>query len=461
MLIHGDAAFTGQGIVLETLGLSELPGWRTGGTIHVIVNNQIGFTTTPEEGRFTAYATDVAKAIQAPIFHVNGDDPVAVVQVAKLAIEFREQFKCDVMIDLWCYRRHGHNEMDEPSYTQPLMYQQIAKHKSVRELLFRPSPARGHWSRQELLDEMRKIARERLDKAGENAKEFRPRQRTATMNNLWRGMTPTPSDWTAKTSVRETLLRIAESTARMPDGFTPHPKLGKLMTQRLESVRNGEGIDWGCGEMLGMGTLLLEGTSDPFHRAGQPAWNIQSSPCGIARLSERPAAHSAESPCREAGEAGDHEHHAVGTGGARLRVRLQLGRPAESGDMGGAVRRFRERGAANHRSVHCRRRIQMAADERAGADAAARIRGAGAGAFLCVPLAASSDCAPRTTCRCVVPTRPAQVFHVLRRQMNRPFRKPLILMMPKSSLRYTPSFSSLSEFTDANFQFVLDDPARI
>jgi 2-oxoglutarate dehydrogenase E1 component len=174
LLIHGDASFTGQGIVLETLNLSELPGWRTGGTIHVIINNQIGFTTDPEEGRFTPYPTDVAKAIQAPIFHVNGDDPEAAVHAAKLAIEFREQFKCDVMIDLWCYRRHGHNEVDEPSFTQPLMYQKIGQHKSVRELYSDKLLAEEKIAQQQL-DEMKKVARERLDKAGEAAKEMRPR----------------------------------------------------------------------------------------------------------------------------------------------------------------------------------------------------------------------------------------------------------------------------------------------
>jgi 2-oxoglutarate dehydrogenase E1 component len=267
VLIHGDAAFTGQGIVHETLGLSELPGWRTGGTIHVILNNQIGFTTLPTEGRFTTYPTDVAKAIQAPIFHVNGDDPEAVVQVAKLAIEFREQFKCDVMIDLWCYRRHGHNEVDEPSYTQPLMYQQIAQQPSTRqryaEQLLRDGKVTA-----EQLDAMRKVAAERLEKAFENAKEFRPRKRTAVMNNLWREMTPTPTDWSAKTSLpRETLLGIAEAAARLPDEFTPHPKLAKLMPGRLEAVRTGGGIDWGNGEMLGLGSLLLEG--HPIRFTGQ------------------------------------------------------------------------------------------------------------------------------------------------------------------------------------------------
>jgi 2-oxoglutarate dehydrogenase E1 component len=134
LLIHGDAAFTGQGIVMETLGLSEMPYWRTGGTIHVIINNQIGFTTMPKQGRFTPYPTDIAKAIQAPVFHVNGDDPEACVHAARLAVAFRQQFHCDVMLDVWCYRRHGHNEQDAPEFTQPLMYKEIDAHQRLREL---------------------------------------------------------------------------------------------------------------------------------------------------------------------------------------------------------------------------------------------------------------------------------------------------------------------------------------
>ncbi|MGH7972574.1 MAG: thiamine pyrophosphate-dependent enzyme, partial [Limisphaerales bacterium] len=233
------------------------------------VNNQIGFTTTPRYSRSGLYCTDIAKMAETPIFHVNGDDPEAVVHAAKLAVEFRKEFKVDVMIDLWCYRRHGHNEVDEPSFTQPLMYQQIAQHKSVRELYSEKLVAEGKITQQDL-DEMKKVARERMDKAGEAAKEFRPRPRTAQINNLWRGFTRMPVDWTARTTVpAETLTRIAETAANLPEGFTPHMKLGRLMSQRLDSVRTGEAIDWGCGEMLALGSLLLEGT--PIRFTGQDA----------------------------------------------------------------------------------------------------------------------------------------------------------------------------------------------
>src|SRR3954463_8108903 len=164
LLIHGDAAFTGQGIVLETLALSEMPYWRTGGTIHVIINNQIGFTTMPKQGRFTPYPTDIAKAIQAPVFHVNGDDPEAGGHAAKLAVAFRQQFHCDVMIDVWCYRRHGHNETDEASFTQPLMYRQIDSHTRIRELYANKLIAEGKLTQAEF-EEMKTNADERFNKA--------------------------------------------------------------------------------------------------------------------------------------------------------------------------------------------------------------------------------------------------------------------------------------------------------
>jgi 2-oxoglutarate dehydrogenase E1 component len=460
VLIHGDAAFTGQGIVLETLGLSELPGWRTGGTIHVIVNNQIGFTTTPSEARFTTYPTDVAKAIQAPIFHVNGDDPIALVHVAKLAIEFREQFKCDVMIDMWCYRRHGHNEVDEPSYTQPLMYQRIARQKSVREL-FSERLLRDGIVRQELLDDMRRIARERLDSAFEKAKEVRPRQRTATMNNLWREMTPHPTDWSAKTAMpRESLLQIAEAAVKVPDGFNLHPKLSKLMTGRLEAVRKGEGIDWGCGEMLGMGALLLEG--HPIRFTGQDSQRGTFT----------------------------HRHavlHDYKTGKAYIPLNNLSDKQARLVIMNTMLSELAVLGFEYGFSSADPRNLviweaqfgdfvngaQPIIDQFiAAAESKWRLMN---GLVLMLPHGFEGQgpehsnaylerflgqCAEDNMQVCV-PTRPAQVFHVLRRQMNRAFRKPLILMMPKSPLRYSPSFSNLSEFTDANFQLVIDDPARI
>jgi len=459
VLIHGDAAFTGQGIVPETLALSELHGYRTGGTIHVIINNQIGFTTSPQEARFTPYPTDVAKMIQAPIFHVNGDDPEAVVHAAKLAIDFREQFKCDVMIDLWCYRRHGHNEVDEPSFTHPVMYQEIAGHKSVREL-YSEQLLRDGIIAQATLDEMRKTARERLDKAGEQAKEFRPRQRTAVVNNLWKGMTRAPSDWGAKTAVpRDTLVKVAEAAAKLPEGFVPHPKLGKLMTQRADAVRAGEAIDWGSGEMLALGSLLLEGT--PVRFTGQDVqrgtfshrhavlfdYNTGQCYAPLNHVAEKQAKLTVINTMLSELAVLGFEY-----GFSSADPRNLVVWEAQFGDfVNGAQPIIDQCITAAESKWRLMNGLVMLLPH--------GFEGQGpehSNAYLDRFL---SLCAEDNLQVCV-PTRPAQYFHLLRRQVHRTFRKPLVLMTPKSLLRYSPSWSRLSEFTDSTFQLVLDDPSN-
>src|SRR5258706_12510253 len=228
LLIHGDAAFTGQGIVMETLGLSEMPYWRTGGTIHLIINNQIGFTTMPKQGRFTPYPTDVAKTIQAPIFHVNGDDPEACVHAARLAIAFRQQYHCDVMIDLWCYRKHGHNEVDEPGYTQPLLYKEIAAHRPARDKYAARLLEEGKLSEAEI-ERMRAELREKMDRAFAQAKESRPRQTIVTLGGLWKGYQRAGADWSAKTSIApEVARKVTDAITRVPGDFNLHPKLKPL-----------------------------------------------------------------------------------------------------------------------------------------------------------------------------------------------------------------------------------------
>ncbi len=457
VLIHGDAAFTGQGIVFETLNLSELRGWRTGGTVHLIINNQIGFTTPPEQGRFTPYPTDVAKMIQAPIFHVNGDDPEACVHATRMAVAFREQFKSDVLVDLWCYRRHGHNEQDEPAFTQPLMYQQIAKHETTRALYSKRLIERGIVT-EEQLEEMRQCARERLDQAFASADEVRPRPRTAVVNPLWKDFLHAPTDWQTKTAIpRATLNQIAESVNKFPPDFTPHPKLKALYAKRAEAVKTGRGIDWGCGEMLALGTLLLEGT--PIRFTGQDVQRGTFSHrhavlndfqdgkqyVPLAHLKkDQPQIAILNTMLSELAVLGF--EYGFSSADPRNLVVWE----AQFGDfVNGAQSIIDQYIAAAESKWRLMNGLVMLLPHGYEGQGAEHSYG-----YLSRFLAL---CAEQNMQVCV-PTTPGQYFHLLRRQIRRDFRKPLILMMPKSLLRFEPSFSCIEEFSDNTFQCVLDDP---
>src|SRR5665213_172701 len=458
LLIHGDAAFTGQGIIFETLNLSELRGWRTGGTIHLLINNQIGFTTPPEQGRFTPYATDAAKMIQAPIFHVNGDDPEACIHAARLATAFREQFKCDVMLDVWCYRRFGHNEQDEAPFTQPVMYAQIAKHPTTREIYAQKLLAEGKITT-EVLEEMQKVARERMDKAFELSQEYKPRQRSACINNLWKSFLHASYDPNAKTAIsRDVLNKVAESATRVPADFTPHPKIARLLTERREAViKNGHGIDWGCGEMLAFGTLLLEGT--PIRLTGQDVQRgtfshrhsvlhdyltgRQYIPLANLREGQPPIAILNSMLSEEAVLGFEY-------GFSSADPRNLVCWEAQFGDfVNGAQAIIDQFIAAAESKWRLSNGLVMLLPH--------GYEGAGpehSYAYLDRFLAL---CAADNMQVCQ-PSTPAQYFHLLRRQMHRNFRKPLINMMPKALLRFAPSFSKVEDFTNAGFNLVLDDP---
>ncbi|HET7355409.1 MAG TPA: multifunctional oxoglutarate decarboxylase/oxoglutarate dehydrogenase thiamine pyrophosphate-binding subunit/dihydrolipoyllysine-residue succinyltransferase subunit [Nocardioidaceae bacterium] len=262
LLVHGDAAFAGQGVVAETLNLSQLRGYRTGGTIHVVVNNQVGFTTSPASSRSSLYCTDVARMVQAPIFHVNGDDPEACIRVARLAFEYRQAFKKDVVIDLVCYRRRGHNEGDDPSYTQPLMYDLIEQKRSVRKLYTESLIGRGDIT---------------LEEAEQVLRDYQ--QQLERVFTEVREATSTPSEWTtvpdypekrrAETPTaisKETLKRISDAHVNAPEGFTVHPKVLPQLQRRAAAILDGP-IDWGTGEILAFGSLLMDGR--PVRLAGQ------------------------------------------------------------------------------------------------------------------------------------------------------------------------------------------------
>jgi multifunctional 2-oxoglutarate metabolism enzyme len=262
LLVHGDAAFAGQGVVAETLNLSQLRGYRTGGTIHVVVNNQVGFTTSPASSRSSLYSTDVARMVQAPIFHVNGDDPEACIRVARLAFEYRQAFKKDVVIDLVCYRRRGHNEGDDPSYTQPLMYDLIEQKRSVRKLYTESLIGRGDITVEEAEQVLRDY-QQQLERVFTEVREA----------------TSQPSEWTTvpdypekssgetRTAITtETLKRISDAHVNAPEGFTVHPKVLPQLQRRAAAITDGP-IDWGTGEILAFGSLLMDGR--PVRLAGQ------------------------------------------------------------------------------------------------------------------------------------------------------------------------------------------------
>jgi 2-oxoglutarate dehydrogenase E1 component len=259
ILVHGDAAFAGQGVVPETMQLSQLDGFKTGGTIHVVVNNQVGFTTLPKDSRSSIYSTDFAKGIQAPIFHVNGDDPEAVVRVAQLAFEYRQQFKKDVVIDIVCYRRRGHNEGDDPSMTQPMMYNLIEAKRSVRTLYMDNLIGRGDITQEEF-DEANARFQGSLENAFVEVHEAMSQPVALPERPVGIGTTASEKQELVRPTAvaKEVVEAIGNAHANTPEGFTVHPKLAQLLQKRIEMSREG-GIDWGFGELIAFGSLLLEG----------------------------------------------------------------------------------------------------------------------------------------------------------------------------------------------------------
>jgi 2-oxoglutarate dehydrogenase E1 component len=457
LLMHGEAAFCGQGVVPETLALSEMPYWRTGGTIHVIINNQIGFTTMPKQGRFTPYPTDVAKMIQAPIFHVNGDDPEAVVHVAKLAAAFRQRFHCDVMIDLWCYRRHGHNETDEPMFTQPMMYREIHAHPRLRELYSQALIEQGRITANDL-DTMKAEARAKLDAAYSIVKEGKAREPLAPFGGAWKGFGHAGSDWSAKTQIDAKLIeKIGEAATRVPSDFHVHPKSKRLLASRLEMAQGKLPVDWGCAEMFALGSLVLEGTPIRFvgedtqrgtfgHRHAclhdyengnkyYPLANLSKDQAPIILVNTM-LSELAVLGFEYGFSAADPRNLVMWE--AQFGDFVNMAQPiidlfiatAESKweKMSGLIMLLPhgyEGGGPDHSSAYIERFLALCAEN---------------------------------NMQVCVPSVPAQYFHLLRRQMLRKFRKPLIVFTPKSLLRAEMSTSTLQEFTDETFRLIIDDP---
>ncbi len=457
--MHGDAAFTGQGVVAETLWLSELEAYRTGGTIHIIVNNQIGFTTPPEDYRFTPYPSDVAKIIQAPVFHVNGDDPEAAVQAARLAIAFRQQFKKDVFIDLVSYRRHGHNELDDPTFTQPVMYQTIAAHPTPLALYRGRLVGAGVATDAEV---DRRIAefRELLGDAQSYARDFMPRQPIFVFGGLWKGLGWAGDDWSADTAVpEETLREIAATFTRVPEDFHPHPKVMRIMEARAAMVEEGGRIDWGCGEALAFGSLVLEGievrvsgqdtrrgTFSHRHAVLHDVENdAQYVPLAHIRSGQAPFviidSMLSENACL------GFEFGFSTADPSKLVVW-----EAQFGDFANGAQVIIDQFIASSESKWQRMSglvllLPHGYEGQGPEHSSARLE-----RFLQL-------CAEQNMQVCNF-TTPAQYFHALRRQMHRTFRKPLVVMSPKSLLRHRHAVSGIADLSRGRFEPVLDDVAR-
>jgi 2-oxoglutarate dehydrogenase E1 component len=465
LLVHGDAAFAGQGLVAETLNLSQLSGYRTGGTLHVVVNNQIGFTTSPGDARSTTYCTDIAKMIQAPIFHVNGEDPEAAVYVAELALEFRQTFHKDVVIDMVCYRRHGHNEGDEPSFTQPLMYGKIQDRPTLVEVYTEQLIMRGDLTADETeaIDEQFQA---KLQGAQHEVKSGPPRRRgMPAFGGRWQGLTSRYSHVPVETGVPyEPLLAIAEGSARVPEGFTPHAKVARLLEARRAEVADRKPIDWATAEMLAFGSLVLGGTRVRLsgQDSGRGTFSQRHAAVYDMKTGQRylPLDHLApdqatfrvyDSLLSEAAVLGFEFGYSLDSPLALVLWEAQFGDFANGAQV--IIDQFivcseskwqRDSGLVlllphgyegqgpEHSSARLERYLQMCAED-------------------------NIQVADLTT--------PAQYFHMLRRQVKRDFRKPLVLMTPKSLLRHREATSPVEELTRGHFEEVLDDaqadPARV
>lgn len=464
VLIHGDAAFTGQGVVPETLALSELKRYATGGTIHIIINNQIGFTTSPEDYRFTRYPSDLARFVEVPVFHVNADDPEAAIQAGRLAAAFRHTFRQDVIIDLVCYRRHGHNETDDPTFTHPVLYREIEKHPTVTQLYGQRLMKEGVLT-QGRLEEMEAGWRELFENALNYARDFMPKQQVFAFGGLWEGLGPAGDDWSAETAVDfATLRRIVEGVRRLPPDFTPHPRVAKLLEERDRMVQPEGKVDWACAEMLAFGSLLLEGT--PVRLSGQDS--------GRGTFSQR---HAAIYDYKNGSRYVPLDHLSP-TQGRFTIIDSMLSEYAVLGfEYGFSTADPRNLVLWEAQFGDFANGAQIAIDQFIVSAESKWQRQSGL--VLLLPHGYEGQgpehssarlerflqlCAENNIQVCY-PTTPAQYFHVLRRQMLRKFRKPLVLMTPKSLLRHRLAVSPVEDFTSGGFREVIGeetaDPKRV
>ncbi len=461
VLLHGDAAFAGQGVVAECFGLSGLRGHRTGGTIHIIVNNQIGFTTAPHHSRSSPYPTDIAKTVDCPIFHVNGDDPEAVVHAAKVATEFRQMFQRDVVIDIFCYRRFGHNEGDEPMFTQPLMYKAIKKQPTTLQIYADRLVEDGVIEKGEIEAEKEQF-QALLNEEFEASRSYRP-NKADWLDGRWSGFETSEGEYQrGQTAVpKETLCEVGEALTRLPENFVPHRTVARLLDAKREMIEKGEGIDWSTAEALAFGSLLLEGykvrlsgqdsvrgtfsqrhaalTDQETEERYFPLDNIRE---GQAKLEV------IDSMLSEYAVLGYEYGYSLAEPNALVLWEAQFGDFVNGAQimidqficcgerkwlrMSGLVLLLPhgyEGQGPEHSSARIERFLQLSAEDN------------------------------WIVANC---TTPANYFHILRRQLHRSFRKPLILFTPKSLLRHKRCVSKLDEMAEgSSFHRVLWDDAEM
>nr|WP_294502777.1 2-oxoglutarate dehydrogenase E1 component [uncultured Rhodopila sp.] len=460
ILMHGDAAFAGQGLVYETLAMSQLIGYRTGGTIHLIVNNQIGFTTVPAHAYSGLYCTDVAKSIQAPILHVNGDDPEAVIFCARMAAEFRMKFHSDIILDIVCYRRHGHNETDEPAFTQPLMYKAISRMKTTRTLYAEKLAKEGTVSAEDS-KAMWDIFTKTLEDANEAAKSYKP-NKADWLEGHWSGFTPVDQKEIELTEEPTavpvaTLKLIGAALARVPDGFNVNSKIARQLEAKAEAFETGQGIDWSTGEALAFGSLLLEkrrvrlsgedtqrGTFSQRHAVLIDQLN-QNEYTPLNNIThEQARIEIFNSLLSEAGVLGFEYGYSVADPRTLVLWEAQFGDFANGAQV--IIDQFLASGETKWLRMSGLVLLLPHGFEGQGPEhSSARIE-----RYLQL-------CAERNMYVCNL-TTPANYFHALRRQLHRNFRKPLIVFEPKSLLRHKLAVSPLEDMAEGTrFQYVIPE----
>ncbi len=462
LLIHGDAAFAGQGVVAECFGLSGLKGHRTGGSVHFIINNQIGFTTYPRYSRSSPYPSDVAKMVEAPIFHVNGDDPEAVVFAARVATEFRQQFQKPVVIDMWCYRRFGHNEGDEPAFTQPLMYKKIRAHKTTLDIYAEKLEAEGHVTRTEV-DQIKSTWREQLSQEFEASQSYKP-NKADWLDGRWAGLKPgyqsSDDERRGKTGVPlETLHEIGKKLTSVPQNFNVHRTIQRFLDTRRTAIETGVGIDWATAEALAFGALLLEG-----HRV-----RLSGQDSERGTFSQR---HSVLIDQENEARYIPLEHLRDGQGEFEV-INSMLSEEAVLGfEYGYSLADPRTLVLWEAQFGDFANGAQVVFDQFLSAGERKWLRMSGLVCLLphgyegqgpehsSARLERFLQLAAEDNLQVANCSTPANYFHILRRQLHRDIRKPLVLMAPKSLLRHKRCVSSIDQLgPESGFHRLLSDDA--